>query len=158
MERSLLLETIKSSCPNITYLNLSDVGFSTQLLEIIGNLQKLQFLTLWYNYDMEYEPEILVMQFAKLLPLTLQYLDLRFSELDTYLDILLNNCYAPLKYLLIDNLNNEEKVKALIEFCIRKRSLNYVGVEEGLNFDDNIKKEVEEYVTLISCEQIVVNC
>ncbi|KAF0547198.1 hypothetical protein F8M41_000769 [Gigaspora margarita] len=158
-EESLLLETLKSSCPNITYLNISDVGFSTQFLELIGNLQKLQFLTLLDIFEiLEDEPEILVMQFAKLLPLTLQYLDLRHTCLNSYIDSLLNNCYAPLKYLLIDNLDNEKKVKALIEFCIRKRSLNYVGVEEGFNFDDNIKKEVEEYVTLISCEHIVVNC
>ncbi|KAF0547196.1 hypothetical protein F8M41_000767 [Gigaspora margarita] len=157
-EESLLLKTIKSFCPNITYLNISGVEFSTQFLKFIGNLQKLQFLTLWYIYEIENEPEILVIQFAKLLPLTLQYLDLRFSELDIYFDILLNNCYAPLKYLLIDNLDNEKKAKALNEFCTRRRSLNYVGVEKSLNLDDNIKKEVERFVTLIACERIVVNC
>ncbi|KAF0547194.1 hypothetical protein F8M41_000765 [Gigaspora margarita] len=157
-EESLLLETLKSSCPNITYLNISDVGLSTQFLEFIGNLQKLQFLTLWYIYEIENEPEILVMQFAKLLPLTLQYLDLRYSCLSLYIDILLKNCYAPLKYLLIDRFDDESKAKALIEFCLRKRSLKYVGVEESLNLDDNIKKEVEKYVTFLSCDRIVVNC
>ncbi|KAF0514785.1 hypothetical protein F8M41_017509 [Gigaspora margarita] len=45
-EESLLLEVLKSFCPNITYLNISNIEFSTQLLEFIGNLQKLQFLTL----------------------------------------------------------------------------------------------------------------
>ncbi|KAF0547195.1 hypothetical protein F8M41_000766 [Gigaspora margarita] len=157
-EESLLLETLNSSCPNITYLNISNVELSTEFLELIGNLQKLQFLTLWYIDEIEDEPEILFMQFAKLLPLTLQYLDLRHSCLSSYIDILLNNCYAPLKYLLIDHFDDEEKVKVLIEFCIRKRSLNYVGVEEGLNLNDDIKKKVEKYVTLISCERIVVNC
>ncbi|KAF0547199.1 hypothetical protein F8M41_000771 [Gigaspora margarita] len=156
-EETLLLETLKSFCPNITYLNISDVGLSTQFLELIGNLQKLQFLTLWYiGYKLDDEPEIHVMQFAKLLPLTLQYLDLRRSDLDSYIDTLLNNCYAPLKFLLIKRLNDEKDVKALVEFCIRKRSLNYMGV--SLILDDNTKKEVEGYVTLISCEHIVVNC
>ncbi|KAF0547197.1 hypothetical protein F8M41_000768 [Gigaspora margarita] len=157
-EELLLLETLKSSCPNITYLNISDVGLSIQFLELIGNLQKLQFLTLWYICEIEDEPETLVTQFAKLLPLTLQYLDLRYSCLSSYIHILLINCHAPLKYFLIDRFDDEEKVKVLIEFCIRKRSLSYMGVEEYLNLDDNIKKEVEEYVTLISCERIVVNC
>ncbi|KAF0547185.1 hypothetical protein F8M41_000756 [Gigaspora margarita] len=158
-EISLLLETIKSFCPNITYLNISDVEFSTQFLEIIGNLRKLQYLTLCDIFEiLDDEPEILVMQFAKLLPLTLQYLDLRYTCLSSYIDRLLNNCYAPLKYLLIDRLDDKKKAKALIEFCIRKGSLKYVGVEKRLNLDDNIKKEVEGCVTLISCERIVVNC
>ncbi|KAF0463376.1 hypothetical protein F8M41_000195 [Gigaspora margarita] len=34
-EESLLLEAIKSFCSNITYLNISDLGFSTQLVELI---------------------------------------------------------------------------------------------------------------------------
>ncbi|KAF0480597.1 hypothetical protein F8M41_023689 [Gigaspora margarita] len=76
-EEPLLLETLKSSCPNITYLCISDIGFFTQYLKLIGNLQKLQFLTLWYvDYIREDEPEIQILQFAKLLPLTLQYLDI----------------------------------------------------------------------------------
>ncbi|KAF0412771.1 hypothetical protein F8M41_007862 [Gigaspora margarita] len=130
LEISLLLETLKSYCPNITYLNISDVEFSTQFLEIIGNLQKLQFLTLRDIFEiLEDEPEILVIRFAKILPLTLQYLDLRYSCLSLYIDSLLNNCYAPLKHLLIDYLDDEIKAKALIEFFIRKGSLNYVGVE-----------------------------
>ncbi|KAF0547193.1 hypothetical protein F8M41_000764 [Gigaspora margarita] len=91
-EEPLLLETLKSYCPNITYFNISDVGLSTQFLELIGNLQKLQFLTLWYLYEIENEPEIQVIQFAKLLPFTLQYLDLRYSCLSSYIEILLNNC------------------------------------------------------------------
>ncbi|KAF0547201.1 hypothetical protein F8M41_000773 [Gigaspora margarita] len=156
-EEPLLLETLKSSCPNITYLNISDVGLSTQFLELIGNLQKLQFLTLWYIGDMlDDEPEIQVMQFAKQLPLTLQYLDLRYSEIDSYIDTLLNNCYAPLKYLLINRLDDEKMSKALVEFCIRKRTLNYMGV--SIDLDDNIKRKVEGYVTLVPCERIVVNC
>ncbi|KAF0382461.1 hypothetical protein F8M41_011917 [Gigaspora margarita] len=154
-EEWLLLETLKSFCPNITYLNLSNITISTQFLGVIGNLQKLKFLTLFEMVDLEEETEIIVMQFAKLLPLTLQYLDLRDSHLGPYFDILLNNCYAPLKYLLIDCLD-DEKAKALVEFCIRKRTLNYIGV--SIYLDDNIKKEVERYVTFISCDRIEVNC
>ncbi|KAF0557827.1 hypothetical protein F8M41_012281 [Gigaspora margarita] len=68
-EKSVLLETLKSFCPNITYLNLTDVEFSTQFFELIGNLPNLQFLTLWdIDETLDDEPKILVMQFAKLLP------------------------------------------------------------------------------------------
>ncbi|KAF0557830.1 hypothetical protein F8M41_012285 [Gigaspora margarita] len=154
-EQSVLFETLKSFCPNITYLNLANIELSTQFLGLIGNLQILQFLTLWDFYEiLEDEPKILVMQFAKLLPLTLQYLDLRYSCLSSYIDILLNNCYAPLKYLLIDRL--EKGAKALIEFCIRKKTLNYVGV--SIYLDDNIKNDVEEYVTFVPCEGIAISC
>ncbi|KAF0482745.1 hypothetical protein F8M41_023363 [Gigaspora margarita] len=116
---SLLLETLRSFCPNITYLNISDIDFSIQFLKIIGNLQKLQFLTLCDIFEIQDdEPEILVIQFAKILPLTLQYLNLRYTCLSSYIDSLLNNCYASLKYLLIDYFDDEKKAKALIEFCI----------------------------------------
>ncbi|RIB25481.1 hypothetical protein C2G38_2031016 [Gigaspora rosea] len=73
------LEALKSFCPNITYLYISNIWFSAQLLEIIGNLQKLQFLSVWCLIDddiQEEELKIQVMQFAEILPLTLQYLDL----------------------------------------------------------------------------------
>ncbi|KAF0511816.1 hypothetical protein F8M41_018180 [Gigaspora margarita] len=157
---SLLLKTLESFCPNITYLNLAEVEFSTEFIEFIGNLQKLQFLTLLDTYIIPGgEPKMLVMQFAKLLPVTLQYLNLRsirWSCIRTYIDILFNNCYAPLKYLLIDHLKDEKEAKALIEFCIRRKTLNYVGV--SINFDDNIKKDVEKYVKLIPWQRIVVNC
>ncbi|KAF0557807.1 hypothetical protein F8M41_012263 [Gigaspora margarita] len=45
-EESLLLSKLKSFCPNITYLNISSIRFSTQFQDLICNLQKLQFLTL----------------------------------------------------------------------------------------------------------------
>ncbi|KAF0557828.1 hypothetical protein F8M41_012282 [Gigaspora margarita] len=155
-EQSVLFETLKSFCPNIIYLNLANVEFSTQFLGLIGNLQILQFLTLCDFYEiLENEPKILVMQFAKLLPLTLQYLDIRNSCLRSYIDILFSNCYAPLKYLLIDHIDDEKGAKGLIEFCIR-RTLNYVGV--SIDLDDNIKKDVEKYVTLVPCEQIAISC
>ncbi|RIB00359.1 hypothetical protein C2G38_2130041, partial [Gigaspora rosea] len=109
-EEQLLIETLKSFCPNITYLNISNVEFSTQFLELLVNLQKLQFSQL----------KTRVTQFAEMLPSTLQYLDLRYSCLSSYIDILLNHCDAPLKNLLINHLDNEKKTKALIEFCIRK--------------------------------------
>ncbi|KAF0561096.1 hypothetical protein F8M41_000121 [Gigaspora margarita] len=44
-EESLLLESLKCFCPNIKYLNIMNIGFSTQFLELICNLQDLQFLT-----------------------------------------------------------------------------------------------------------------
>ncbi|KAF0562292.1 hypothetical protein F8M41_000065 [Gigaspora margarita] len=163
-EDSLLLEAIKSFCPNITYLNITYTKISTHLVDLISNLQKLQFLTLQYNVDMDYMPEkdpmIRVKQFAKILPLTLQYLDLSESTwLNPYIDILLNYCDAPLKKLLIDDLNNEKSAKALIEFCIRKRTLNYVTLRRWYNLDDhNFSKTVEAYVTLTPFERIVVDC
>ncbi|RIB20413.1 hypothetical protein C2G38_2179333 [Gigaspora rosea] len=52
------------------------IEFSTQLLELIGKLHKLQFLSLWCDIDnipVE-ELKIRVMQFSKILALTLQYL------------------------------------------------------------------------------------
>ncbi|KAF0541535.1 hypothetical protein F8M41_005306 [Gigaspora margarita] len=75
----LLLEALKSFCPNITYLSIQEIGFSPQLVELIGNLQKLQFLTLWCDdvYDIPEEVmKIRVIQFSEILPLTLQYFDL----------------------------------------------------------------------------------
>ncbi|KAF0557829.1 hypothetical protein F8M41_012284 [Gigaspora margarita] len=156
-EMSLLPETLKSFCPNITYLNLTNVEFSTQFFELIGNLQKLQFLNLLDIYEiLGDEPKILAMMFAKLLPVTLQYLDLRRSCIRSYIDILFNNCYAPLKYLLIYRLKGEKGAKALIEFCIRRKTLNYVGV--SIDLDDNIKKDVEKYVTLIPWPVLEILC
>ncbi|KAF0557831.1 hypothetical protein F8M41_012286 [Gigaspora margarita] len=149
------------NCKNLKILRIHDcdVEFSTQFLELIGNLPKLQFLTLWdINEILEDKPKIQIMLFAKLLPLTLQYLDLRRSCLSSYIDILFSNCYAPLKYLLIDHIDDEKGTKALIKFCIRRKTLNYVGVVKWLSLDDNIKKDMEEYVTLIPCERIVINC
>ncbi|KAF0496458.1 hypothetical protein F8M41_020980 [Gigaspora margarita] len=60
-EQSLLLETLMSFCPNILYLNLSEVEFSTQLLDFIGKLKNLQFLTLEWCGDI-FEEDII--QFA----------------------------------------------------------------------------------------------
>ncbi|KAF0375606.1 hypothetical protein F8M41_012751 [Gigaspora margarita] len=157
----LLLETIKSFCPNITYLDISsiDIEFSTQFLELIGSLQKLQFLTLRCTADISEELKLRVKQFAEILPLTLQYLDLKCNIwLEQYKDILINHCNAPLNKLLIDKLDNEKDVKALIEFCIRNRNLNYVGVLNFWNLNDNIRKKVEPYVTLALCQHIWVNC
>ncbi|KAF0409380.1 hypothetical protein F8M41_008360 [Gigaspora margarita] len=45
-EEPLLLEAIKSFCPNITCFRITNLVFSTQLIELIGNLQKLRFLSL----------------------------------------------------------------------------------------------------------------
>ncbi|KAF0469706.1 hypothetical protein F8M41_025505 [Gigaspora margarita] len=101
-KESLLLEAIKSFCPNIIYLYITNIGFSTKLLELIGNLQKLQFLSLGYAYHTPKDEErIRVMQFAKILPSTLQYLDIALgipdTLLDSFIDILLDHCNTPLK-------------------------------------------------------------
>ncbi|KAF0511806.1 hypothetical protein F8M41_018170 [Gigaspora margarita] len=56
-EEPLLLETLKPFCPNITYLSIGGLGFFTQFLEFIKNLQKLQFLTL-HGFEILYEPEM----------------------------------------------------------------------------------------------------
>ncbi|KAF0541536.1 hypothetical protein F8M41_005307 [Gigaspora margarita] len=54
----LLLEALKSFCLNIVYLSIQNIGFSPQLVELIGNLQKLQFLSLWCNaFDVGDIPE-----------------------------------------------------------------------------------------------------
>ncbi|KAF0454751.1 hypothetical protein F8M41_001530 [Gigaspora margarita] len=158
LEKSLLLETIKSFCPNITFLYIRDLGLSTQFQELIGNLQKLQFFTLHnlvYVLDEITEEELRrqVMQFAGILPSTLQYLDIMHSRLNSYIDILLNNCNAPLKKLIISHLDDEKNAKALIEFSIRKRTLNYVGVYD---LNDNFKKEMEGYVALVPYYNVVV--
>ncbi|RIB16798.1 hypothetical protein C2G38_2188928 [Gigaspora rosea] len=161
-EESVLPEAIKSFCPNITYLSIKYFGFSTQLVELIGNVQRLQFLSLRCIVDEipEEELKIRVMQFSKIILLTLQYLDLRNIWLEPYIDILFNHCQAPLKKLLIDRLDNEKNTKALIEFCARTGTLNYVGVHENSNLealDDNIRKKVEANVALVPDHYIIIN-
>ncbi|RIB23742.1 hypothetical protein C2G38_799658 [Gigaspora rosea] len=101
-EELFFLEALKSFCPNITYLYISNIEFSIQLLELIGSLQKLQFLSLRCFFDddiQEEELKVRVIQFAEILPLTLQYLDLGDTLLlcQPCLDIFLNHCNAPLK-------------------------------------------------------------
>ncbi|KAF0407962.1 hypothetical protein F8M41_008677 [Gigaspora margarita] len=164
-EESLLLEALKSFCPNIIYLYIEIIWVSTQLIELIGNLQKLQFLSLGYIYHTpKEERKIQVMQFAKILPLTLQYLNIALSMpdtlLDPFIDILLDHCNAPLKKLLIGscNINNEKNTKALIRYCTRIRTLNYVGIVKYYDLDDDIRNELEKYVTLVPYKHIVVNC
>ncbi|KAF0541529.1 hypothetical protein F8M41_005299 [Gigaspora margarita] len=127
--KQLLLEALKSFCPNITYLSIQDIGFSPQLVELIGNLQKLKFLSLWCDIiNVNDIPEE------------------RF-----------NHCNAPLKKILIYRLNNERISKALVEFCMRNKALNCVGVYKYFDLDDNTRKEVEPYVELVPYEYIVVD-
>ncbi|KAF0547178.1 hypothetical protein F8M41_000748 [Gigaspora margarita] len=156
----LLLEAIKSFCPNITYLSISKIGFSTQILEIIGNLQKLQFLTLKFFVDIsEKELKIRVKQFAEILPLTLQYLDLiNNSWLMPYLDIFLNHCNVPLNKLSIYQLDNEKNIEALIEFCKRNRTLNYFSMFDHWKLDKSFTKKLEAYTALESYDRFVVHC
>ncbi|RIB23716.1 hypothetical protein C2G38_2288474 [Gigaspora rosea] len=156
------LKALKSFCPNITYLNIKYIDFSIQLLELIGNLQKLQFLSLWCFIDddiQEEELKVHVIQFAEILPLTLQYLDLE-DTWEPCIDILLSHCNAPLKKLLINHLKDEKYTRALIEFCIRNKALNYVGIYRYLDLDENFRQEVEAHVTnvaLVPYSRIVVN-
>ncbi|KAF0425111.1 hypothetical protein F8M41_006397 [Gigaspora margarita] len=162
-EESLLLEALKSFCPNIIYLYIMNIGLSTQLLELIGDLQKLQFLSIGYAYNTpKEERKIRVMQFAKILPSTLQYLDIALDKadnlLDSFIDILLDHCNAPLKKLLISNLDNERNTKALIRYCTRIRTLNYVGIVKYHDLGYDIRNELEKYVTLVPYQHIVVNC
>ncbi|KAF0501150.1 hypothetical protein F8M41_020115 [Gigaspora margarita] len=159
-EVSLLLNAFKTFCPNITYLYIINIEFSTQLIEVIGNLQKLQFLTLMCDVDdvQEEEMKIRAMQFAKILPLTLQYLDLIDGWLETYIDIFLNHCNSPLRKLIFEKLDNEKNTKALIEFCVRKKTLNYVGLNDPSMLNNNIRKEMEAYVVLVPYEDITIDC
>ncbi|KAF0479012.1 RNI-like protein [Gigaspora margarita] len=149
-EEPLLLEAIKSFCPNITCLRIVGFVFSTQFIELIGNFQKLQFLSLWCNTnDIPYvELKIRIIQFSKILPLTLEDIYL-FSWLQKYVDIFFNHCNTPLKKLSIYEIYNEKIFKALVEFCIRIKTLNYVSVIRYLKLDDNFKKELETYVALV---------
>ncbi|RIB13979.1 hypothetical protein C2G38_2196388 [Gigaspora rosea] len=65
-ETSILeLEALKSFCPNITYLGLGYIEFSTQLIEVIDNID-----------ETKEELEVRVIHFAEILSLTLQYLKL----------------------------------------------------------------------------------
>ncbi|KAF0429699.1 hypothetical protein F8M41_005651 [Gigaspora margarita] len=160
---SLLIEALKSFCPNIIYLYITDIGLPTQLLELIGNLKKLQFLSLGFASNVpEDDRKIRVMEFAKILPSSLQYLDLANTWLELFIDILLNNCNAPLKKLLIGicSFKNEKNVKALINYCIQNESLNYIGISKSryLKSDYVIGNELEKYVKLVPYEHIVVNC
>ncbi|KAF0507605.1 hypothetical protein F8M41_018985 [Gigaspora margarita] len=119
-DASVLLGMLRSFCPNITCLNITKIGFSTQLIEVIGNLQSLQFLTLMCIVDevSEEEMKIRALNFAIILQSTLQYLDLIDNWLEPYFDIFLNHCNSPLRKLIIGSLNNEKSTKALIEFCV----------------------------------------
>ncbi|KAF0548845.1 hypothetical protein F8M41_025698 [Gigaspora margarita] len=49
------------------------------------------------------------------------------------------------KKLLIYRLNDEKDTRALIEFCIRNKALNYVGVYGYSDLDENFRKEVEAH-------------
>ncbi|KAF0484666.1 hypothetical protein F8M41_022926 [Gigaspora margarita] len=164
IEQSSLLGALKSFCPNITFLDISFIEISKQFLDLISNLQKLQFLTLWWFWSIDETPNEeqiiqLAMQIARALPLTLQYLDLRNSRLNLYIGILLNNCNAPLKQLLIKSIDGKKNAEALVKFCKRKRTLKYVGVNSYCDweFDYNFLK-VDKYVTVVLYNDILVNC
>ncbi|RIB13087.1 hypothetical protein C2G38_1761826 [Gigaspora rosea] len=163
LDQLLLIEALNSFCPNVTYLNISNIEFSTQLIDLIGNLQKLQFLTCSWCIDgciNGLPDKERITQFAKILLLTLKYLDLRYSCLNSHIDILLNNCNAPLKKLIINNniFDNKKNLKALIYFCIRNRSLKYLGVSVNSDLGLGLFMVVMEYVTVVPYDRIFVNC
>ncbi|KAF0558045.1 hypothetical protein F8M41_011202 [Gigaspora margarita] len=169
--QSLLLKTLMTTCPNITYLFFDGIKLSVQFLEFIGGLKRLQFLTLdWMSDESEELMKVHIMNFAKILPSTLQYLSLLNHPSNLHIDILLNHCDAPLKKLLFGiiykNNTYENKIKALIEFCLRKKTLEYVDiidfVNEGsmLSFKNwnVIQKDLEEYVKLVPYKSLQVYC
>ncbi|KAF0492918.1 hypothetical protein F8M41_021515 [Gigaspora margarita] len=127
-EESKLLEGLKSFCPNLKYLSIIFIKFSDQLLDLIKNLPKLQFLVLWIK-DYVWVKEQIIKKFSEILPLTLQYLDLENATLNSYLDIWLNNCYTPLKSLLINKLKYMLKYKKLSTYQIlhTKKNLELFG-------------------------------
>ncbi|KAF0488813.1 hypothetical protein F8M41_022178 [Gigaspora margarita] len=160
----LLLETLMTSCPNIVCLCISGIAkYSTHILNLLSSLQKLQFLTISWNNefddDDESEPgekekktEACAKQFAEILPPTLQYLNINQLYLGSHINILLDHCDAPLKKLSIHlpSHNESETINAIIRFCIRKKTLNFVSVNEGYR-GKNIEKDLEGYVKVVSC-------
>ncbi|KAF0413741.1 hypothetical protein F8M41_007755 [Gigaspora margarita] len=162
-----LLRTLMIFCPNLTYLYISFIKFSDQLLKFINSLRKLQFLTLSLIDNGSNDiVKIHVMQLAKILPLTLQYLDLEINWSCPHIDILLRHCDAPLKKLIISKDPDEKKIiDALIGFCVRKKSLIYVNIGRfwilnnfNNNYLNNLKKNLEVYIKLVPYECIIVNC
>ncbi|KAF0548939.1 hypothetical protein F8M41_025561 [Gigaspora margarita] len=160
--QSLLLKTLMIFCPNIAYLSFSGIKLDFQFLEFIKRLQKLEFLILdWMIDESEKEMKAYIMDFAKILPSTLQYLGLNNHPSDLHIDILLNHCNAPLKMMffgiIYKNNNYKNKIKALIEFCIRKMTLEYVDIidfaigEATPSFENwnDIRKDLEEYVKVV---------
>ncbi|KAF0532287.1 hypothetical protein F8M41_011330 [Gigaspora margarita] len=117
LNENLLIKALKSFCPNIRYLDISGIEFSKQLIALIGTLQKLQVLKLWFydddddDDDDDDELTKLVTRFSKVLPLTLQYLVLKdnTSWLDSYVDIFLKHCKVPLKKLSIGDVYDEDR-------------------------------------------------
>ncbi|RIB20419.1 hypothetical protein C2G38_2244584 [Gigaspora rosea] len=167
-----LINVIKSQ-EQLRQFGITGVGYFTEFYGMISTLESQknslqEFIIDSCAFNEEFEccndddipDEELkkrVMQFSEILPLTLQYLNFKLL-LGPYIDILLNHCNVPLKKLLIYKIYDKKIAKALIEFCIRNKTLNYVGVYEYLYLDDNIRKEVEAYVELVPFERIRVCC
>ncbi|RIB23739.1 hypothetical protein C2G38_2170413 [Gigaspora rosea] len=132
-EELFFLKAFKSFCPNITYLYISNIEFSIQLLELIGSLQRLQFLSLRRYFA------------------TMSTMSRHFPQ----------SLQRTLKKLLIYRLDDEKDTRALIEFCIRNKSLNYVGVYIYSDLNENFRKEAETHdanVVLVPSSRIIVNC
>ncbi|KAF0452388.1 hypothetical protein F8M41_001897 [Gigaspora margarita] len=160
-----LINVIKSQ-EQLELFGIAGAGFLTEFHGIISaldsqtnSLQEVIIDSCAFNEEFECytdgipdeELKKLVMQFSEILPLTVQYFDLD-NCLEPYTDILLNHYNVPLKKLLIYNIYNKKIAKALIKFCIHNKTLNYMGVYEYLDLDNNIKKEMKAYVELVLFE------
>ncbi|RIB06527.1 hypothetical protein C2G38_504630 [Gigaspora rosea] len=151
----LLIETLISFCPNITYLYISSIKFSSKFLDLIGSLQKLLYLTLqWIDDGTEEKMKSWITQLAEILPSSLQYFNLGDFWINSHIDIFLDHCNAPLKRLLFGvDYDYDKTIEALIKFCKRKKTLNYAYIHCNTNIDvlkwDKVKKDLEEYVKLV---------
>ncbi|RIB02322.1 hypothetical protein C2G38_2125518, partial [Gigaspora rosea] len=127
------------------------------LINIIKSQEQIKLFFLAGYYCTEFHGIISALESQKnsLQEVILNNCDFRNTLLEPYTDILINHCNAPLKKILIYRLNNERISKALVEFCMRNKALNYVGVFKYFDLDDNTKKEVEPYVKLVPYEYIV---
>ncbi|KAF0488030.1 hypothetical protein F8M41_022424 [Gigaspora margarita] len=159
ISQSSLLETLTNFCPNITYLYISSIKFSTQLPRLIQGLQRLQFLTLKWIRDENERANVIkkrVIRLAKLLPSTLRYLEWKALRSNPHNDDLLNNCNAPLGKLLIHvDFGKKKLSETLIKFHVRKKTLRYVNVTST---DLNLVKDFEGYVIHVPYEKLVVHC
>ncbi|RIB05038.1 hypothetical protein C2G38_2254034 [Gigaspora rosea] len=155
--QSSLLEILLKFCPNITYLNISSIELSIQLIDLIGSLKNLQFLTLlWYSEKPAVIIRARIIQLIRATSPFLEYIEWRNinREDSSYVDILLYHCNAPLKKLICSN--GKETIKAIIDFCKQKKTLKYVNIF----YPDlkDVEKNLEKYVKLLQYDEIVENC
>ncbi|CAG8610162.1 7898_t:CDS:1, partial [Scutellospora calospora] len=163
LSQSLLLESLTNFCPNIIYLYISSIRFSTQFPKLIQGLQRLKFFTLkWIKVTTEKVgvTKNRVMRVAKLLPSTLQYLEWKTlrTNSNSHNDVLLHYCNAPLVRLLIEvNYGKKNFLQTLFEFRSRKRTLIYVYIT-GSDLDIDFENDLKGYMMQLTYDQIVIHC